>query len=245
MQTMGFLQGTWTRRGTRPGTNHMKPMFADRVGTSIIEDAWRLAVEGMPIAKTVLRASIRPITTALLLASILVSPGSSPRRQTEPTATSASDRDEVATIYSRSEIRCLARAIWHEARGEPLAGQIAVAEVIIARSKDRRWRGDLCRTIRMPHQFSFVRNGRTLPIRDAKGAQRMMDLARAVATNTMSSPARGSLFYHATSVKPIWRHGLERTVRIENHVFYRDTRQTAARLARSEPPLASNGPKRT
>lgn len=125
-------------------------------------------------------------------------------------------------------MRCLARAVWHEARGEPLEGQIAVAEVIIARSRDRRWRGDLCHTIRMPSQFSFVKGGRTLPIDDAEGAQRMMDLARGVASGNLRSRARGALYYHARSVKPIWRHALKRTATISHHVFYVDAPKIAS-----------------
>lgn len=134
----------------------------------------------------------------------------------------ANDRDPVATTFAKHEIRCLARAIYHEARGEPLEGQVAVAEVIIARSGDKRWQGDLCRTIRMPSQFSFVTDGKTVPIPDAVGAQRMMDLARAVASGRMVSRAKGALYYHAAKVKPIWRHKLDLTATIGHHIFYVD-----------------------
>ena len=121
-----------------------------------------------------------------------------------------------------SEIRCLARAIYHEARGEPVSGQIAVAEVVIARSKDRRWRGDLCKTIRMPRQFSFVRNGRVPKIKDPVAAQTMMKLARDVVSGRLESPAKGSLYYHATYVAPVWRHSLKKTAQISSHIFYSD-----------------------
>jgi N-acetylmuramoyl-L-alanine amidase len=154
-----------------------------------------------------------------MIAAMLLSPRSSP---TPPEPSIANDRDAVAPAFAKHEIRCLARAIWHEARGEPLEGQIAVGEVIIARSKDRRWRGDLCRTIRMPNQFSFVTGGRTLPISDPVGAQRMMDLTRAIASGRLTSRAKGALYYHAARVKPIWRHKLDLSATIGHHVFYMD-----------------------
>lgn len=123
---------------------------------------------------------------------------------------------------TKREIRCLARAIYFEARGEPLSGQIAVAEVIIARSEDRRWHTNLCDIIRMPYQFSFVRNGVIPRIKDAAAAQSMMDLARDVVSGEAISPARGSLYFHATSVSPSWRHALKKSAKIQNHIFYMD-----------------------
>ena len=146
--------------------------------------------------------------------------------QIESAEDNSSPRPETMHGRSKAEVRCLARAIYHEARGEPLTGQIAVAEVVIARSKDRRWRGDLCHTIRMPKQFSFVRNGRLPGIDDPEDAQVMMDLARAVISGRVESPAKGSLYYHATYVAPSWRHALEKTAKIENHVFYSDPTTT-------------------
>ena len=118
------------------------------------------------------------------------------------------------------EIRCLARAIYYEARGEPLSGQIAVAEVIIARSEDRRWRKNLCDIIRMPYQFSFVRNGRIPRIKDTGAAQVMMDLARNVVSGDVESPAKGSLYFHAVSATPSWRHAFQKRAKIKNHIFY-------------------------
>ena len=152
-----------------------------------------------------------------------------PAKSPAPAASEPAAEESVSSEpggRSKQEIRCLARAIYHEARGEPLEGQIAVAEVVIARSQDRRWRGDLCTTIRMPRQFSFVKNGHIPKIRDSKAAQVMMDLARNVVSGRLKSKAQGSLYYHATYVSPSWRHALERTAQIRSHIFYSDPGNT-------------------
>ena len=112
--------------------------------------------------------------------------------------------------------------MWNEAGNQSREGKIAVAEVVIARSKDRRWKGNLCQTIRMAAQFSFVRNGRTVPLEDPRTAQAMMDLARDVVSGRVSSRAKGALYYHADYAHPVWRHGLRRTIAIQSHVFYAD-----------------------
>jgi spore germination cell wall hydrolase CwlJ-like protein len=137
----------------------------------------------------------------------------------------ADRRDPVATRYDRHEIRCLARALWFEARGESEAGQIAVAQVILARTRDHRWRRDVCATIRMAKQFSFVRDGRSPPIPDPDDAQRMTDLVRDVASGSRRSGIRGALYYHATYAHPSWRHALKPLGRIGHHMFYADARR--------------------
>src|SRR5690606_8644563 len=59
-----------------------------------------------------------------------------------------------------SEMRCLAGAIYFEARGEPLEGQLAVAQVIVNRAESPRFPDDYCGVVTQRSQFSFVRNGR-------------------------------------------------------------------------------------
>jgi spore germination cell wall hydrolase CwlJ-like protein len=57
------------------------------------------------------------------------------------------------------ESECLARAVYWESRGEPLSGQLAVAEVVINRARSGRFAPTLCGVVRQPSQFSFVRRG--------------------------------------------------------------------------------------
>ncbi len=59
-----------------------------------------------------------------------------------------------------AEARCLATAIYFESKGEPLAGQLAVAQVILNRAESGRWARDACGVMLQPKQFSFIRGGR-------------------------------------------------------------------------------------
>ena len=84
--------------------------------------------------------------------------------------------DLVASIETDGEMskdmRCLASAIYFEARGEPLAGQLAVAEVILNRAEAGRFGDSVCEVVKQPGQFSFVRRGRIPAIDAGRAAYR-------------------------------------------------------------------------
>jgi hypothetical protein len=118
------------------------------------------------------------------------------------------------------ETECLARAVYWESKGEPLAGQLSVAEVIINRSRSGRFAPTVCGVVRQPSQFSFVRRGY---IPQPPSASRDWHTAVAIARIAMQSLADGAapraLFFHARRVNPGWR--LTRVATVGNHVFYR------------------------
>ncbi|KMS52814.1 hydrolase [Novosphingobium barchaimii LL02] len=119
-----------------------------------------------------------------------------------------------------NEMRCLAGAIYFEARGETLEGQLAVGRVIVNRSKSGRFPTSYCGVVYQPSQFSFVR-GRSMPsVREGSMSWReAVAVAQIADEGTWKSPAKGALFFHATRVSPNWR--LTRLARVDNHVFYR------------------------
>jgi len=118
------------------------------------------------------------------------------------------------------ETECLARAVYWESKGEPLAGQLTVAEVIINRSRSGRFAPTVCGVVRQPSQFSFVRRGY---IPQPPSASRDWHTAVAIAQIAMQRLADGAapraLFFHARRVNPGWR--LTRVATVGNHVFYR------------------------
>lgn len=118
------------------------------------------------------------------------------------------------------ELNCLAGAIYFEAKSEPLAGQLAVGRVIVARSKSGRFPNSYCGVVFQPSQFSFVRGG-TFPAINRKSAQwhNAVALAQISHEGSWRSPVEGALYFHAASVSPGWR--MKRLGRVENHVFYR------------------------
>jgi N-acetylmuramoyl-L-alanine amidase len=118
------------------------------------------------------------------------------------------------------EMNCLAGAIYFEANGESLVGQLAVGRVIVARSKSGRFPSSYCGVVYQPSQFSFVR-GRTMPAipKGSAAWRRAVAVARIAHDGSWQSPAEGALFFHATYVSPGWR--LTRMARVDRHVFYR------------------------
>lgn len=119
-----------------------------------------------------------------------------------------------------SEERCLAGAIYFESKGESLAGQLAVARVVIARAQSGRFPKTLCGVVYQKSQFSFVRGGGMPPISTSSTHWRnAVAISRIALDNSWKSPVEGALFFHARHVSPGWR--LTRIGSIDNHIFYR------------------------
>jgi spore germination cell wall hydrolase CwlJ-like protein len=117
-------------------------------------------------------------------------------------------------------MECLAGAIYFESKGEPLAGQLAVAEVIINRTQSGRYPRTLCGVVKQPSQFSFVRGGRIPAIpRDSAHWRKAVAIAHIAVKDLADSPAAKALSFHATHVSPNWN--MKRVARVGNHVFYR------------------------
>lgn len=120
------------------------------------------------------------------------------------------------------ELQCLAGAVYFESRGEPLDGQLAVAQVIINRSEDRRWPSSYCSVVHQRAQFSFVKNGRMPRIRTASRAwKRAQAIARIAHRGLWDSSASDAVYFHAKYVKPSWSRRKVAVATIDTHVFYR------------------------
>jgi len=118
------------------------------------------------------------------------------------------------------DMRCLASAIYFEARGEPLQGQLAVGRVIVNRAASNRFPTGYCGVVYQRAQFSFVRRGSMPPIKtNSKAWRNAQAIAKIADEGLWDSPVKGALFFHATSVKPGWR--LTRLARVSSHLFYR------------------------
>ncbi|MCP3734042.1 cell wall hydrolase [Sphingomonas sp. RP10(2022)] len=116
--------------------------------------------------------------------------------------------------------RCLAGAIYFESKGEPLAGQLAVANVIINRSKSGRFPADVCSVVKQRGQFSFVRGGEIPSIDEGRAAWRTaLAVARVALAAAWDSPAPKALFFNTPNRRP--GGNLTKIAMIGNHVFYR------------------------
>ena len=131
-------------------------------------------------------------------------------------------RDHAAAVATDEELGCLAGAVYFEARGEPLEGQLAVAEVVLNRAASGEYPASICEVVKQPAQFSFVRNGLFPPIDEGSVAWRTAVAVAHIADEKLADKlASDVLWYHADYVAPDWGRRLARVTRIGTHIFYR------------------------
>jgi hypothetical protein len=128
--------------------------------------------------------------------------------------------DRAGATPASAEQACLATAVYFEAKGEPLKGQLGVAHVILNRTHSGRFPRSVCGVVKQPGQFSFVHGGRLPRIPHAAAAWKTaVAIADIALSGDAPAPAPKALFFHARYVAPGWH--LTRVAAIGNHVFYR------------------------
>jgi len=183
-------------------------------GIESLEDVVARAI-AEPAADEILRAP----AAGVIVPEPLEEPGEA------PLADRNRPLDELVAEYSGTaprdrEAECLAGAVYWESNGEPFAGQLAVAEVIINRARSGRFASTLCGVITQRSQFSFVRGGRIpTPPQSSRGWRNAVAIAHIALDDVADSPVSTALFFHARYVSPRWR--LQRLAAVGNHVFYR------------------------
>ncbi len=120
-----------------------------------------------------------------------------------------------------AEQECLIKAIYFEARSEPLEGQLAVAEVILNRAASGLYPASICGVVTQPAQFSFIRGGRfPAPDRSSDAWRRAIAVADIARKQLADAIAPNVLWYHATYVAPPWGRRLTRVTQIGTHIFF-------------------------
>ncbi len=129
-----------------------------------------------------------------------------------------------------AQFECLRQALYFEARGEPIAGQIAVGEVILNRVSDPAFPNTICGVVKQSNgrgcQFSYYCDGRSDKLGDTEAAARVGKIARALINGLPRQLTEGATFFHAFWVRPAWRLDFERTTQIGVHTFYRKPPRT-------------------
>ncbi len=124
-----------------------------------------------------------------------------------------------------AEWRCLAEALYFEARGESVAGQVAVAEVILNRRDMRTYPDTVCGVVGEGSsrgcQFSYVCDGRPETIRERAAFERAGKIARLMLDGAPRTLTEGATHFHTTAVRPSWARAFAQTTRIGSHLFYR------------------------
>jgi hypothetical protein len=150
-----------------------------------------------------------------------------PEQAPAPVLTEAGSLPELVSMVDTAapmdeQLRCLAGAVYFEARGEPLAGQLAVAQVIINRSEDSRFPRSYCGVVAQPGQFSFMRGSRMPAVRESSPAwTRAVAIAQIAHQGMWESEAGNAVFFHARYVSPGWSRTKTRLAQIDTHIFYR------------------------
>ncbi|MFD1787417.1 cell wall hydrolase [Sphingomonas floccifaciens] len=208
----GLLLGTTT------------PGFAQEVPSAHVSTLNALALPQVPMTPT---APDSEATQTKIQPAVVQTVQSLP--QSAPAVADDQDDDDYDTLADAvadqsgalddAEMRCLAAGVFFESKGEPLAGQLAVAKTIINRTKSGRFPKSICAVLTQAGQFSFVRGG-TVPTAEGRaGWQTAVAVAKVAARDLWEGTADNALYFHARRVAPSWR--ATKIAAIGNHVFYR------------------------
>lgn len=129
---------------------------------------------------------------------------------------------------AEQERRCLAEAIYFEARNEPEEGQAAVAQVVLNRVSSGLYPPTICGVVYQNRrhynacQFSFACDGKSLRVSEPESWRTAVRIAEEVtAGKTYVSDVGGATHYHANYVRPRWAKKLEKMDVIGRHIFYK------------------------
>jgi len=126
---------------------------------------------------------------------------------------------------------CMALNLYHEARDQPLVGQLAVGSVVINRVRDPRFPNDVCEVVfegpiddnnnpkRHRCQFSWYCDGKNDEPLNKVAWHNSKNIAAYLLTGKPIDVTEGALFYHADFVSPNWKN-YKPVVQIQNHIFY-------------------------
>jgi len=162
-----------------------------------------------PVATTVAPVETNAENTA-------VSPAVAEAEEFDTLAQAVAAQDSAAADEA---LQCLAGAIYFESKGEPLTGQLAVAEVIINRAKSGRFPANVCAVVKQRGQFSFVRGGQIPNINAGTAYRTAIAVAKVALADAWNSPAQKALYFNTADRRPAGR--VIKVASIGNHVFYR------------------------
>ena len=132
-------------------------------------------------------------------------------------------------------VLCLAMNIYHEARGENLAGQLAVGFSTLNRVADERYPDTVCEVVHQAKysswdpvnpilhqcQYSWFCDGLSDTPHDERALLESTILAQNILAGLVTDISEGATHYHATYVHPYWADTMEVVLRVDDHIFYR------------------------
>jgi spore germination cell wall hydrolase CwlJ-like protein len=138
-----------------------------------------------------------------------------------PAATSLAalvDQNSGSETASEDD-KCLATTVYYESKGEPLDGQLAVAQTILNRAASGRFADSVCGVVRQPGQFSFLHGSDMPSVPHNDSWARAVAIARIARDGLWKQIAPAALYFHARRVSPGWSK--VKIAAVGNHVFFR------------------------
>jgi hypothetical protein len=130
-------------------------------------------------------------------------------------------------MVEKKQLDCLTTAIYYEARSEPVAGQLAVAQVVLNRTTSKHYPSSICEVVyqgaerKTGCQFSFTCDGSLLRLpRDVAWERSRKSAVHAILGMSDVTIGRAT-HYHTVAISPKWSNTLLRTANVGSHVFYR------------------------
>ena len=145
------------------------------------------------------------------------------------------EAQELLNTITAEDRECLAQNIYHEARGETIAGQVAVAWVTLNRMEADKFPNTLCGVVKQARtdskgnplrnqcQFSWYCDGKSDRIRNQREWEDVQLITNVVLIDwarASRSPVANATFYHADYVEPYWANSFTEIATVDNHIFY-------------------------
>lgn len=127
----------------------------------------------------------------------------------------------VQIALGEDDLFCIVQNVYHEARGEDVLGQAAVAHVTLNRVRSPAYPDTVCGVVWQPGQFSWTEDGRSDRMTDLDAIGKAVDIALGAARGKIKDPAGGALhFYAHNKVRPNWSSRGYRLI-VGEHTFVR------------------------
>ena len=123
------------------------------------------------------------------------------------------------------DLECLTQAVYYEARGETAAGQAAVAQVVLNRTRHPAYPKTVCAVVfqraRASCQFSFACDGSVHRRVDQAAWRRAEQVAARALNGKVMAEVGNATHFHVAAINPGWGARLQRVRQVGSHVFYR------------------------
>ena len=127
----------------------------------------------------------------------------------------------IANAWPNSEHECLAANIYYEARGEPLAGRMMVAQTTLNRVNSAKYPNTICKVVKQSKQFSWYSFWGVEKPKDKEAWNECLILSGKFTKSDIIDFSEGAIFYHATYIEPKWSKYKEYIGTVGNHRFYK------------------------